>query len=234
VTTERVTHVDYDFSIFFAVPAHFRAGSEIIGGKTWFDEPATPYQVRVRSCQFDGFSDYGFLIEPLSSATERGPIRGRAHGLLLCDALADVDGFVEALDELPADWNFGGLISFDRKTLTAFNTNCDVAETLEWRRVLNALSSQKIVEATFSLTDVGVRLERQEGDIIVQQTAWEVPPEWGPRGSYHYPLHRFLNGARCQQKLREVLDLYDELREELRQRGAPDQVICRLGGTTDV
>lgn len=229
VTAPRVTHAEYDFSVLFVAPARLAENREVVGAEAWFHEPAMPYRLRIRECRLDEFSDYGFLIESPGEGVEAGPMRGRTFGLLLDDALADTEKFVEMLSELPADWNFGGLVAVDRRTQLAFNTNCDVAETPEWYRILRASSSQETVEVTFSLTDVGVRIERREGDMLMQQMAWEVPPEWGPHGSHHYPVHRFLNGTRCQRKLLQVLESYGEVCQELRQRDAAQRVIRRLG-----
>lgn len=228
-----VNHLDYDFSVLFALPSDYGNEAEAIDGDMWFDEPPVQYPLRVRECRLDEFSDYGFVIEPSSGRADHGRVTESTRGILLCDAVANPDGFVEALAGLPDDWNFGGLIAIDRRSRLAFSTNCSIAETPEWRDILAKLVMRDTVEATFSQSDVGVRVERREGDLVIQQTAWEVPAAWGPRGSGHYPVHRFINGDRCQQKLLRALDSYDELRRDLRRRGAPRQVTSRLGANDE-
>jgi hypothetical protein len=228
MTSRLVDHADYDFSILFALPRTACEADEFIRDEVWFTEPTVSYELHPRECSLDEFSGYGFVVEPLGGRTRCESAANCVAGLLLCDALANVDGFVDILVELPVEWNFGGLIGIDRDSRRAFSTNCDVAETPEWHQILDTLALRGHVDATFSQSDVGVHVEQRGGNVLIQQMAWEVPAAWGPRGSHHYPLHRFLNGVRCRQKLLQVLDSYERLRGELERRGAPKCVTRRL------
>jgi len=208
MTPGTVVHHKYEFSVLFAVPLALAKRRDIVPSDDWHTAPPKPATGCVRTCRLDEYSDYGFLTDPLSS--ERGP-GSPTYGFLLADALIDPQAVVQTFEELPSDWNFGGLIAIDMASGFGVNTNCELGETMQWHRILELLNERSQVKATFTLTDTGVSLEKREGDVLMQQLAWEVPHEWGPQGQFHYPHHRFLGEDAFLTRLKNTLAEFDSL-----------------------
>jgi len=219
VIPRTIVHHAYELSVLFAVPSTLAKGREIVPSDDWHTAPPRPPTNRVRACRLDDYSDYGFRVSSLPEGMERGPGKP-TYGFLLTDALVDPAAFVQTFEELPPDWNFGGIVAIDPTSGLGVSTNCDLAETVEWHRILELLTERGQVKVTFTLTDTGVSLERREGDILMQQFAWDVPSEWGPRGQLHYPNHRFLREDSFVDQLKCALAGYDTLCRESERRNS--------------
>ncbi|NLX12293.1 MAG: hypothetical protein GXY44_01385 [Phycisphaerales bacterium] len=208
-----IVHHDYELSVLFAVPVTLAKVREIVPSDDWHTaSPRSPTD-RVRACRLDEYSDYGFLINPAIEGMEIGPSKP-TYGFLLADALIDPAAFVQIFETLPPGWNFGGLIAIDPASGLGVNTNCDLGETMQWHHILEFLTEQGRAKVTFTLTDTGVSLVRREGDIFMQQFAWDVPSEWGAQGQLHYPNHRFIREDSFVGQLKSVLIEYDTLCRE--------------------
>lgn len=225
-----IIHQNYGVSVLFVVPAALAKGRDVVPGDDWHTAPPKAPTDSVRVCRLDEYSGYGFLINPLREDMERGP-GSPMYGFLLADALIDPTAFVQTFEQLPHDWNFGGLIAIDLGSGLGVSTNCDVAETAQWRRILDLLIEQGQAKVTFTLTDTGVSLERREGDILMQQFSWDVPADWGEQGRLRYPRHRFVQGESWIDQVRSAIVGFDVLCQEIEMRGHA-WLAERLRGTT--